>query len=395
MATDEGLAKIQETSEMLRRITEVGIHLSTEADRRKVLNRILLEARHLARAEAGSLYVLEEGVLRFVCAQNDRVPLDRLNRTLLGAAIPASGGSLAGHVAASGEAVHLADADHPPADAPYRVHRDFDEATGFRAHSILALPLRCPDGATVGVLELFNHTGAKGRVGPFPDSGTSGLASLASMAAMTIHNMVLQDQLRQAHLDTIFRLSVVVELRDNETSDHIRRMSHTSARLARAVGLDSKTVDLIQATSPMHDIGKVVIPDAILHKRGSLTDEEREVVKQHPLMGAQILGEAASDLVGVAHDIALSHHERWDGGGYPKGLAGEAIPLSGRIVGLADVLDALLSKRCYKDACSLDETLDIIRAEDGKHFDPAVTRAFFADADAILESYVTATAAPH
>jgi HD-GYP domain-containing protein (c-di-GMP phosphodiesterase class II) len=382
------------TAELLHALTLEAEDRPSADDRLRALNAILAEARRLAHAEAGSLYVVERGRLRFVVAQNDRVPVPQIVQALLHREIPVSGHSLAGYVAATGRAMNIPDADNVPAGAPFRIHRAFDAETGYRAKSILAIPLKCPEGRTIGVLELFNRRGDGGRVGPFPSSEGSGLMSLAALAAMGVHNALLQGQLRKAHLDTIFRLSVVVELRDNETSDHIRRISHTSALLARAVGLDDRMVETIACASPMHDIGKVVIPDAILHKKARLTEAERDIVKQHPLTGAEILGEAENDLLAMAHDVALTHHERWDGGGYPRGLAGEAIPLCGRIVGLADVLDALLSRRCYKEPCSVPETLDTIRDEDGRHFDPAVSRAFFAQADSILSSYAAAAAAP-
>jgi putative two-component system response regulator len=207
------------------------------------------------------------------------------------------------------------------------------------------------------------------------------------MAAVTIHNALLQEELRKAHLETVVRLSVAAEFRDDETSSHIRRISHTSALIAKALGLDSKQVQLIRYASPMHDVGKIGIPDAILSKPGKLTSDERIAMMEHSAIGPEILGDPLSEVMTLARQIALTHHERWDGKGYPDGLAGEQIPLCGRIVAVADVFDALVSKRCYKEAMPIDQAMEQIRKERGQAFDPAVVEAFFASLDDILAFY--------
>jgi len=369
---------LHEAAEVLHSLLEVGANLSGEADRRKVLDLILREARRLARAEAGSLYVLKNQRLRFVAAQNDKVPLNQITQALLDKEMPVSGESLAGHVAATGRLMCIADTDTMTAEVPFRINRDFDAITGYHAHSILAVPLKDPDGECVGVLELFNRLGPKGEVGPFPRAESSGILSLASMAALAIHNMLLQERLKQAHLDTIIRLSVAVEFRDNATADHIRRISSTSGAITRHMGLNRHTIELVECASPMHDIGKIGIPDAILRKPEPLTEDERQIVQRHPVIGAEILGEPTNELMAAARDIALSHHERWDGTGYPNRLAGGQIPLLGRIVALADVFDALLCRRVYKEPYPLDMVLDTISRERGAHFDPQVADGFFA-----------------
>jgi len=374
-------------AELLDSLLQIGVSLSVVPDRRQMLDMILTEARRLARAEAGSLYVVEGIRLRFVAAQNDPVDVRRIAKVFLGKKIPISGESLVGYVASTGEVLNIPDADALPSDAPFRINRDFDAETGYRAESLLALPLRRPGGECVGVLELINHLTDDGAVVPFPPIGETGILPLASMAAVTVHNALLQEQLKQAYLDTVYRLSVVVEYRDNATGNHIHRISRTSAVIARTLGLDAAQVELIECASPMHDIGKVCIPDAILLKAGPLTAEERQIVESHPVIGAEILGRPQNPLIAMAREIALTHHERWDGTGYPNHLAGTAIPLSGRIVGLADVFDALISKRCYKEAFSLDHTLEIVRADRGKQFDPDVVDAFFRSLDQTLKAY--------
>jgi putative two-component system response regulator len=201
--------------------------------------------------------------------------------------------------------------------------------------------------------------------------------------------MLLQERLKQAHLDALLRLSVAVEYRDSCTYDHIRRMAGTSALVARAMGLPEHEVELIKAASPMHDIGKIGIPDAILQKPGPLTPEERLVMEKHPQIGAEILGRSSNELVTAAREVALAHHEKWNGQGYPHRLSGDAIPISGRIVGLADVFDALASKRCYKAAMPLEKILEIISAERGKHFDPRCVDALMGTLEAVKKVYRT------
>jgi len=376
----------------LEGLLQVGVSLSVISDRQKMLDMILAEARKLAGAEGGSLYVMAEGRLTFVAAQNDRLSLDHVKACFLGKEVPLVRNSLAGFVATTGRTVNIPDADSMDPEAPFHINRDFDRASGYRTRSALAVPLKCPGGQCVGVLQLLNHVRDDGTVGPFPDAEQSGILSLASMAAITIQNDLLREQVKQAHLDTIIRLSVAAEFRDRETSDHIRRVSHTSALVARAMGLPERQVELIECASPMHDIGKIGIPDAVLRKEGPLTPDERDAIERHTTIGAEILGRPRDELLATAHDVALTHHERWDGHGYPHGIAGEAIPVAGRIVALADVFDALVSKRCYKRAYPVGTALDIIRRDEGKRFDPAVVSAFLSVLDEVVEAYGLAAA---
>lgn len=178
------------------------------------------------------------------------------------------------------------------------------------------------------------------------------------------------DELQDSRLDVVWRLGRAAEYRDNETGMHIIRMSQIAAMLARAYGMDEEEADLLLVACPMHDIGKLGIPDRVLLKPGQLNKEEWEIMQTHAQIGADILVGGESDLMIMAHEIALTHHEKWDGSGYPNGLKGENIPLTGRISALADVFDALTSERPYKKAWSVDEAMDFIRSESGKHFEP-------------------------
>jgi len=188
-----------------------------------------------------------------------------------------------------------------------------------------------------------------------------------------------QRTILSAHLETIHRLASAAEFKDEETADHIQRMSRYCALLAAKLGLPDAEVDLVLQASPMHDIGKIGIPDSILLKPAKLTPEEWEVMKKHTIFGARILGESSFELLRVGEIIALSHHEKWDGSGYPKGLAGDDIPLYGRICAVADVFDALTSKRPYKEAFSNQKSLEIMGAGRGSHFDPRLLDVFMSD----------------
>jgi putative two-component system response regulator len=193
------------------------------------------------------------------------------------------------------------------------------------------------------------------------------------------------EQLKDASLDTIFKLTAATGYRDNETGAHIKRMSDYSALIAGKMGLKSKTVETIRFASPMHDIGKIGIPDKILLKPGKLEAKEWRLMKMHTTIGADILKGSNIGYVRMAETIALTHHEKWDGSGYPHGLRGRQIPLAGRIVALADVFDALTSRRPYKDPFSIEKSNRIISQESGKHFDPDIVDAFFSVQDAILK----------
>jgi response regulator RpfG family c-di-GMP phosphodiesterase len=183
-------------------------------------------------------------------------------------------------------------------------------------------------------------------------------------------------EVEAAQLDALKRLAMAAEYRDDNTHEHTERVGELAARLSRALGLDDRTVWLVRQAAPLHDLGKIAIPDSILLKPGRLNEEEFEVVKTHAVLGARVLGGGASDLLEVAERIARAHHERWDGTGYPTGLAGETIPLVGRIVHVADVFDVLVHERPYKESWTVEAAAEEIRRGAGTQFDPDVVRAF-------------------
>ncbi len=197
--------------------------------------------------------------------------------------------------------------------------------------------------------------------------------------------------LRTAYEETIYTLCRAAEYKDEDTGNHIQRISYYTARLAEILGMDGNFVEQIFHASPMHDIGKIGIPDRILLKPGTLTSEEIVIMRTHPTLGAEILSNCSSPYLMMGGEIAFGHHERWDGGGYPRGLKGEQIPLTARIVNICDQYDALRSKRPYKPSLSHQETMHIIASGDGRsmpsHFDPAVHQAFLGHHQIFAEIY--------
>ena len=187
-------------------------------------------------------------------------------------------------------------------------------------------------------------------------------------------SLVQAEELRRTRLQVIQRLGRASEYKDNETGMHIMRMSHYSRIIALAYGYTEKEADNLFHAAPMHDIGKIGIPDSIMLKPGKLTEEEFEIMKQHSEIGAQILSH--SDSTKLAQGVALYHHERWDGTGYPKGIPSQQLPLITRIVAVVDVFDALVSKRPYKEAWSHEDALEAISSGSGTQFDPNVVEVF-------------------
>lgn len=201
--------------------------------------------------------------------------------------------------------------------------------------------------------------------------------------ATSVYYDTLTVQLEEMSHELNFSLARAGEYRDNETGRHIMRMSHMCERLALALGHEPRWAHMLRIASPLHDVGKIGIPDAILLKPGRLEADELTTMRTHAAIGAEIIPNHQAEVIGMARRIALTHHERWDGGGYPAGLKGEEIPLEGRIAAICDVYDALVSKRPYKRPWSKDEALDHLRSNAGTHFDPTLVERFIAIIDQI------------
>lgn len=287
------------------------------------------------------------------------------------------GQGIAGFVARTGSAVNIRDAYKDT-----RFAQDLDRITGYQTRTVLAVPLRGRDGKALGVFEVLNK--AKGS---FTEEDEGLLRILATMAATFIENATLYDDLRRSHLETIYRMALVAEYRDQEdTGRHLRRMSRFSGILAQGMGLSFAEAEEIRYAAPLHDIGKVAIPDSILRKPAKLTPEEFDEMKKHTVYGAKMLANAESRLLRLAAKIAVGHHEWWDGTGYPYALKGDAISLEARIVTVADVFDALSSKRVYKGEWTVTDALKYIQERAGKQFDPKVVAVLAEKFSEILEA---------
>jgi putative two-component system response regulator len=196
-------------------------------------------------------------------------------------------------------------------------------------------------------------------------------------------SLVRMEELKASRLAIVQRLGLAAEYKDNETGLHVIRMSHFSQILGLAAGMNEQQAEDLLHAAPMHDVGKIGIPDRILQKAGPLDADEWKVMQSHAVIGAEIIGEHGDGMLKLAHEIAMTHHEKYDGSGYPKGLAGDAIPLTGRIVAIADVFDALTSIRPYKRAWTEEEAIDYLMQQKGKHFDPMLVDLFVAQLPAI------------
>ena len=218
------------------------------------------------------------------------------------------------------------------------------------------------------------------------------LARVHTQLALYDQNRVLEqkvrertEELQQTRLEIIRRLGLAAEFKDNETGLHVIRMSHYSRLIAEVLEYGDEWSNLIFNAAPMHDIGKIGIPDKVLLKPGKLDDEEWKLMRKHPEFGAAIIGKHSSELMQMSREIALSHHEKWNGSGYPYGLKGEEIPLSGRIVAIADVFDALTTERPYKKAWTVEDAVKFIDEKSGSHFDPNLVPLFHVVMSEILD----------
>lgn len=242
------------------------------------------------------------------------------------------------------------------------------------ARSVMCVPLR-------GVGQLY----ADNRLGPgrFEEPELALLTILADLLAAALERARITErlaaannELRASQEETITRLAVAADWKDTDTAAHIERVGHYAASLAHWAGCPREFVEQIRLASKMHDVGKLGVPDAILRKPGKFTLEEFEQMKAHTVMGGRILEDSNSPLIQMAYRIAISHHERWDGQGYPHGIAGEQIPLEGRITAIVDAFDAMCSRRVYKEAYPIDMAFGVIESELGKHFDPHLGQLF-------------------
>jgi HD-GYP domain-containing protein (c-di-GMP phosphodiesterase class II) len=391
-----GARKSQSEAAELTTILQKLERLHHIRDLSTLLDSILKETRALASADAGSIFLVEGGKLKFSYVQNDTLfRNDFLASKYIYSnnEIEIDETSLAGYVAATGESLLIADAYKLGDDVPYSFNPSFDELSAYRTKSMLIVPLKTSKNDLVGVLELINRIDADGKPAAFTRHHRSIVAQFAFYAGVAIERALL---LR----DVVFKMVRMAAMRDpEETEPHVNRVGAYSVeiykRWASAHDVPKAEIesfkDILHISAMLHDIGKVGIPDAILQKRGPLGDEERDRMKMHVLLGACYFENPQSEWDTLAREIALGHHEKWDGTGYPgaisdttlprmpaaPGKKGREIPLSARIVAVADVYDALSSKRAYKEPWDEERVLAHIRSESGKHFDPEIVEIFF------------------
>jgi HD-GYP domain-containing protein (c-di-GMP phosphodiesterase class II) len=394
---------------------DVLINLSVELSQIKdldiLMEHILTEARRFVNADAGSIYIREGGHLVFSYTQNAT-----LERQLPPGAkliystftIPIDNTSIAGCSAATGEPLNISDVACMDPSLPFCFNRKFDETSGYRTVSILAIPLKTHQGEAIGVLQIINAQDEEKRIIPFSREDERMMLHFASMATVTLERAQLTRNI-------ILRTIRMTEMRDpKETGAHVNRVASFATEIyenwARRKGISQRRIDssrdVLRMAAMLHDAGKVAISDALLKKPGKLTPEEYEQMKAHSLEGARIFMDGQSEFDAAAFDVSLNHHERWDGGGYPGhvdvatgqplegkrspsggalGKKGDEIPLFGRIVAIADVFDALTSKRVYKDAWEETKALKIMEEEAGRQFDPEFIEVFFSCLDSIRQ----------
>ncbi len=363
-----------ETGEALSAYNDVGI----------ILDSILTETRRLCSCDAGTIYLVEEGQLAFAYAQNETLfPGDGALRFLyLNASLPIDEQSIAGYAAFHRTTVNIPDVYALSEDAPYQFNSSLDKSSGYRTVSVIAVPLLIKD-RLMGVLQLINRLDKTGNTIPFDHNSEYRIERFSRLIVNALERGLMANEL-------ILRMLGMAALRDpGETAGHVRRVGAIAAeiyhRWAQRRNIDIQEIkrskDQIRLAAMLHDVGKVGIADGVLKKNGPLDPDERKLMETHCALGAQLFNNIDWEVDAMAYDIALHHHQKWDGTGYtgdPKVpiLSGEAIPLAARITAVADVYDALVSKRCYKDARPVSEAIDILIKGKGSHFDPEIIDAF-------------------
>ncbi|HIJ96149.1 MAG TPA: GAF domain-containing protein [Desulfuromonadales bacterium] len=402
---------MQTVEAKLRTIIDLGNQLSQFKDIDLVLEKILSEARTFTNCDAGSIYVREGDLLSFRYAQNDTMqqllpPGKKLPYASF--TIPINNNSIAGSVAANGSILNIPDAYEISGSFPFFFNRSYDLQTGYRTRSLLTIPLKNFRKDTIGVLQLINAMDIQKAVIPFEKEDEEIIGYFANTAAIAVERAKMTREI-------IMRMNKMAELRDpKETGAHVNRVAAYSVVLyeawARTQDLPQfdidKNRDVLRMSAMLHDVGKIAISDMILKKPGRFTDEEYQAMKLHTLLGANLFADIYSEFDESAAIVALNHHERWDGNGYPghvdpvtqevlvgyqkedgsaHGKRGEEIPFFGRIVALADVYDALSCRRYYKDAWDEKDVVKMIQEGSGTQFDPNLVTVFLECLDTFRE----------
>lgn len=396
-------------NEKLRLLVELDTEINKIQDLDYLLEEILKGARAVANADAGSIYLVQDGKLHIRYAQNDTQQklLPKGEKLLYNIfSIPINNKSISGYVASTGELVNIPDCYAIAKDKPFSFDPTYDRISKYKTVSNLTIPLKVNTGQILGVIQIINSKGADGQIVPFNQQDEMMITHFAGNATIALQRTKLTRTI-------ILRMIKMAELRDpKETGPHVNRVAGYSAEIYRRWALKKnipareleRNLDLFRMAALLHDVGKVGISDVILKKPGRFTPEEYEIMKTHTLIGENLFSDMQSDFDELARIVALTHHENWDGTGYPGkvdpvtgealvlgedgkplGLKGEEIPLWGRIVSVADVFDALSCKRVYKEAWAEDEVLAEMRKMSGSKFDPELVDIFFEALPAIKQ----------
>jgi len=363
-----------DTETLLRMIFQYAARIANE----RHLDRILMHMADLGRGMVGA----------------DRCTvwlLDRQRNELWTAAahgvrelrIPADAG-LAGLAVATGQPLFIDDAytNEPYSHLLKHGALRTDKETGYRTKALLVIPFGNSEGEIIGCFQAVNKLTPPG---VFTEKDLEYLTLAASYSGKSLESAMLLNEIEETQKEIILSMGEIGEMRSRETGHHVRRVAEYSHILALGYGLPPDQAEMLRIASPMHDIGKVAIPDAILNKPGRLTPEEFSVMQTHTEIGYRMLKKSPRPLMQTAAIVAHQHHEKWDGSGYPQGLAGESIHIFGRITAIADVFDALGSERTYKKAWPLDKIIALLREERGRHFDPALVDVFLDRLPELLE----------
>ena len=286
------------------------------------------------------------------------------------------GSGIVGHAITNKEHLIIDDAYADP-----RFNQDIDRQTGYKTRNILVLPMFNRDGKIIGAFQVINKLPEEER---FTEENMRYLMLASTFAAGSIESSLLLEEIEATQKEVIHIMGVTGESRSKETGNHVKRVALYSRILGETYGLSEEEVDILEAASPMHDIGKVAIPDAVLNKPGRFNEEERKIMDTHAELGYSILRSSDRRILKAAATVAYEHHEKWDGSGYPRGLSGEEIHIYGRITALADVFDALGSDRVYKKAWDDERIFTLFKEERGRHFDPKLIDLFFRHLDRFL-----------
>ena len=289
--------------------------------------------------------------------------------------IPAGTG-LVGHAITEKEQIVIDDAYTDP-----RFNPEPDKRTGYHTKSILVIPIYNNEEEIIGAFQAINKMTASECFSPYD---IDRLNLVASYSGKSLESAFLVQEIEETQREIVLLMGEVGESRSKETGNHVKRVAEYSKLLALLIGMSEEEASLLKEASPMHDIGKVAIPDSILKKPGKLTEEEFDVMKSHTDVGYGILNRSQRKIIKSASIVAYEHHEKYNGKGYPRGIAGENIHIYGRITAVADVFDALGSDRCYKAAWELDRILNLFKEERGQHFCPVVIDAFLNNLDKFI-----------